>query len=236
MIHLDKRLARMAEMMTPGGRGIDVGTDHGYLAVSLVQQGIASSMLATDINEAPLASARSCIAENGLTDKIETKRTDGLTGVDLTDITDILIAGMGGILITEILAARLPELHDKNLVLQPMTQAPALRLWLAENGFGICRERCAVAGGKAYSVINARFDGAPRPCDSLSSLVGRVAEDDSEDADTYLQTLLVRQQKVLRGLSQAEQVDTARLAETETLVSCLQEILQQRKDRKDVFG
>ena len=58
---MDKRLACMAGMMTAGGRGIDVGTDHGYLAVSLVQQGSAASMIATDINEAPLRSAQSCI-------------------------------------------------------------------------------------------------------------------------------------------------------------------------------
>ncbi len=233
MIHLDKRLARMAEMMTPGGRGVDVGTDHGYLAVSLVQQGRASFMLATDIHEGPLRSARRCIAENGLTDKIETVLTDGLNGIDLTGITDILIGGMGGILISEILAARLSELRDKNLVLQPMTQAPVLRIWLAEHGFAIVGERCAVAGGKAYSILNARFDGHKHDCGLLLSLIGRAAEDGSEDADIYLEQLLSRQQKVLQGLSRAEQTDTAKLAETQAVIIRLQTLFRQRMERKD---
>ncbi len=232
MIHLDNRLSRMAEMMTPGGRGIDVGTDHGYLAVSLVQQGRAASMLATDINEAPLASARSCIAENGLTDQIDTCLTDGLTSVDLRGVTDIFIAGMGGILITEILAARLPELEDKNLVLQPMTQAPALRQWLCRNGFAILQERCAVVSGKAYSILNARFDGQKQEAGLLFSLIGRTPEDGSDQATVYLQTLLSRQQKVLRGLSQAETADAEKLAETRQIVTHLEELLRQRKGRE----
>lgn len=233
MIHLDKRLARMAGMMTAGGRGIDVGTDHGYLAVSLVQQGIAASMIATDINEAPLRSAQSCIRENELEDKIETVLTDGLQGVDLSGVTDIFIAGMGGILITEILAARLSELQDKNLILQPMTQAPALRAWLLEHGFAICKERCAAVGGKAYSIINARFDGEKRTCDLLYGLIGRSWEDESEDAEIYLQTLLARQQKVLRGLQQAENADPEKLIETRMVIDRLQELLRKRNTKEE---
>ena len=123
MVQLDKRLARMAELMTPGGVGIDVGADHGYLSVSLVASGKAKRMLATDIRPGPLSSAERCIRENGLQDRIGTMLTDGLNGVPLEGATDILIGGMGGLLIAGILQARLPELKEFNLVLQPMTQA-----------------------------------------------------------------------------------------------------------------
>lgn len=220
----------LAKEMTPGGFGVDVGTDHGYLAVYLVQSGRASRMLATDVNLQPLQSAERCIAENGLSDRISTKLTNGLSGLDLTEATDIFIAGMGGILITEILSVRHPL--TQKLVLQPMTQAPALRQWLCENGYLIERERCPVSAGKAYSVITARYTGEPQPCDALFALVGKASEDLSADGDAYLQKQLARLERKAAGLRQADAADEAGLAETESLIASLKVILTARKEQK----
>lgn len=228
-ITLDKRLSMLAEEMTPGGFGVDVGTDHGYLAVYLVQSGKAARMLATDVNIQPLQSAERCIAENGLSDRISTRLTDGLTGLDLTGVTDIFIAGMGGILISEILSVRHPL--SQKLVLQPMTQAPALRQWLCENGYLIERERCAVSAGKAYSVITARCTGEKQPCDPLFALVGKAPDDLSADGDAYLQKQLVRLERKAAGIRQAESGDTAGLAETDSLIAGLKAILEARKEK-----
>lgn len=230
MIQLDKRLARMAELMTPGGVGIDVGADHGYLSVSLVASGRAKRMLATDIRPGPLSSAERCIRENGLEDQIGTMLTDGLTGVPLEGATDILIGGMGGLLIASILEARLAELKGFNLVLQPMTQAGPLRQWLCENGFAIVCECCAVAAGKAYSIINARYDGVKRKCTPLFALVGKAADDDSEDAAVYLQKLLAREQKMLDGLMSAVHPDEDKIAESRQLVEQLRALTEQRAE------
>lgn len=230
MIQLDNRLARMAELMTPGGIGIDVGADHGYLSVSLVLSGRAKRMLATDIRPGPLSSAERCIRENGLEDRIDTMLTDGLTGVPLEGATDILIGGMGGLLIASILEARLDELKGFNLVLQPMTQAGALRQWLCENEFEIVCERCAVAAGKAYSILNARYDGVKRECSPLFALVGKAGEDNSEDALTYLQTLLAREQKTLDGLMRAVHQDEEKIAGSRELVEGLLAHIKQRTE------
>ena len=78
MQHLDSRLSAIAELFTPGGRGIDVGTDHGYLPVALVQAGKAAHFIASDLRPGPLQSARANIRENGLADRIETRLADGL--------------------------------------------------------------------------------------------------------------------------------------------------------------
>lgn len=232
MQHLDKRLSVIAGLFTPGGRGIDVGTDHGYLAVALVQGGKAQSMLATDVNPGPLQSARNCIAENGLTDRIDTRLADGLEGLPLSGFTDIIIAGMGGQLISSILSQRVGELAGKNLLLQPMTQAPALRQWLCENGFSILLERCAVAAGKAYTVIQARFTGEKTDCSPLFALVGRTPEDGGEDAGVYLQTLLSREQKRLKGLKAAASPDEGEIRQSEELVAGIKEILARREKEK----
>ena len=230
MITLDKRLLMLAEDMTPGGFGVDVGTDHGYLAVYLVQSGKASRMLATDVNLQPLQSAERCIAENGLSDRISTRLTDGLAGLDLTEVTDIFIAGMGGILISEILSARHPL--SQKLVLQPMTQAPMLRQWLCEKGYRIERERCAVSAGKAYSVITARHVGEKQPCDPLFALVGEAAGDISADGDAYLKKQLDRLERKADGMRKADAADESELAETDSLIAGLRTVIEKRKERK----
>lgn len=230
MITLDKRLSMLAEEMTPDGFGVDVGTDHGYLAVYLVQSGKASRMLATDVNIQPLQSAERCIAENGLSDRISTKLTDGLSGLDLSEVTDIFIAGMGGILITEILSARHPL--SQKLILQPMTQAPALRQWLCENGYLIERERCAVSAGKTYSVITARLTGEKQPCDELFALVGKAPEDLSADGDAYLEKQLTRLERKADGMRRADTGDKSDLAATDALIASLQQVIAARKEKK----
>lgn len=232
MITLDKRLALLAEEMTPGGFGVDVGTDHGYLAVYLIESGKASRMLATDVNPGPLQSAQSCIREHGLRDRIETRLADGLNGLDLTPVTDILIAGMGGILMTEILGARHP-LMGKRLILQPMTQAPALRQWLAEKGYDILRERCAVSAGKPYTIMTACYDGISRMISPLFGLVGRTPEDPSADAEAYLEKQLRRLERKADGLRKSAEREKE-LAETEALTDALRELLDKRKGAKQL--
>ncbi len=224
-IRLDSRLQLLADEMTPGGAGVDVGTDHGYLAVYLVQSGRAARMLATDVNPGPLESARRCIDEHGLADKIETQLADGLIGLDLTNTSDIFIAGMGGILISEILSVRHPL--SQKLMLQPMTQAPLLRRWLLENGCRLLRERCAVSGGKAYSVMTARYDGVKRDCTPIFALVGQVPDDPSEAALFYLERQFSRLQRKINGL--AQQGGSDELDETQELAAALSKIIAKRK-------
>ena len=228
MTVLDKRLAAVAEEMTLGGVGVDVGTDHGYLAVHLVETGRAARMLATDINPQPLESARRCVAEAGLTDRIETVLTSGLEGLDLEPVTDVFIAGMGGVLITEILAARHPV--RAALSLQPMTQAPALRQWLLENGYEIRRERCAVSAGRPYTVIHAAYDGQVRKCDPLFALVGLAGEDDSPDAGADLRRQLDRLAQKANGLARAAGGETER-AETLALMDELRQLIAKQEER-----
>ena len=212
-ICLDSRLRLLAEEMTPGGAGIDVGTDHGYLAVYLVQSGLAARMVASDVNRGPLASAESCIAEHEL------------TGLDLAGISDIFIAGMGGILISEILAARHPL--SQKLMLQPMTQAPLLRRWLLENGYRIERERCALSAGKVYSAMTACYDGVRRDCTPIFALVGQVPDDPSEAALFYLERQFSRLQRKINGL--AQQGGSDELDETQELAAALSKIIAKRK-------
>ncbi|MBQ9131710.1 MAG: SAM-dependent methyltransferase, partial [Clostridia bacterium] len=92
----DSRLLSAIPYLTKGGRAVDVGTDHAYLPIYLVQEGLISHALACDINAGPLRSARTNIAAAGLTNRIGTLRTDGLHGVESYAPDDVMIFGMGG--------------------------------------------------------------------------------------------------------------------------------------------
>ncbi len=219
MITVDKRLKTIADFITKDATVLDVGADHGYLSIYLVEQGFAKSCIATDINEAPLMSAKKNIALHSLSEKIKTKLTDGLEGVDLTDFTDIVIAGMGGILISEILEKRHP-LEGKNLVLQPMTQAAHLREWLCKNGYEILSEAPSFANDKWYCIINAVYNGKARECDELFSVIGKMPDSSYPEKGEYLKHIEEKLQKKISGLEKSRNV-TEELQKTLDLVDKL---------------
>ncbi|MCD7731524.1 MAG: Nif3-like dinuclear metal center hexameric protein [Oscillospiraceae bacterium] len=173
-----KRLALCAELVN-GERVCDIGTDHGYLVAELLLSGKCKTAIAADINEKPLSSAKATLEKHGLLEKADIVLSDGLQNVSLDGVTDIVIAGMGGELISSILS-KCSRLSGINLVLQPMTRAPYLRKWLAENGFGIKTERAVCEGKHTYSVINAEYDGIKRSSDIIYEETGALDPSDDE--------------------------------------------------------
>ena len=172
---LGNRLAACAEFVK-GEKACDVGTDHGYLAAELLLSGKCSFAIAADINEKPLESARKTLHNHGLDERSETVLSDGVESVDLNGVTDIIIAGMGGELIAKILSQKC--LDGINLVLQPMTKAPYLRRFLAENGFELLEETSVSEGGRLYTVMNAVFSGEKREISELEALTGKLSPSD----------------------------------------------------------
>lgn len=207
MTVLDGRLLAAADFVTAGAYVVDVGTDHGHLPVFLVERGLAQRALASDVNPQPLASAQRNIAASGLEGQICTQLADGLDGIDLEGVTDLVIAGMGGMLIADILEKRLP-LTGVNLILQPMTQAPYLRRWLCGHGIRILAETPAEAAGKMYTVINARTGFEPWECEDLFAHVGRIPEtihdlEKRPAAEKYLRNLRKKLEVIALGLHQS---------------------------------
>lgn len=169
------RLSLCAEMVREGSRLADIGTDHGYLPIHLCLTDKIPSALACDINPLPLRSAEENIVKYHLSGRIVTRLSDGLNKVREDEADDIVIAGMGGELIRDILAAA-PWVRNssKQLVLQPMTHHEDLVKWLYENGFNILRQKAVCDEGKYYTVLCARCDGAGRSADLFDCIVGRL--------------------------------------------------------------
>ena len=155
----DKRLLLCASFVS-GRVAADIGTDHGYLPAYLITEGICERCVAADINEKPLASAKKTAAEHGLEDKIEIILSDGLKNVSLDGVSDIIIAGMGGELIAQIIddCPRIKE-GGYHLILQPMTRPEALREYLYDNGFTVDAEKCVHEGRFEYSVMSVSYTG-----------------------------------------------------------------------------
>lgn len=200
-IQLDPRLKKCAEFVRYGVRVADVGTDHGYLPIFLLQTGKVNFAIACDINKDPLDSAVRNAAKYGEIEHMRFVLSDGLHGLCADDTDDIVIAGMGGELILRIISEA-PWLKntDKHLVLQPMTTAAQLRRGLLELGYKIEREETVYDGKKIYSVLSVFYTGECNfEIDPVYEQMGEIAPG-SEHSDRYARSVLHNLVNKKRGL------------------------------------
>ena len=178
-ILLDARLAAAAHYVRRGAVFADVGSDHGYLPVFLVENGQVSSAIASDISLGSIASARRNIAEHHLEDQIETVVCDGVAPLADRAPTDIAICGMGGELIADIID-RAKFVFDSRvrLILQPMSRPHLLRRYLAEHGFARVDETVCIASDRVYFCICAEYDGVRRTLSLIEEYLGFASVDD----------------------------------------------------------
>lgn len=176
-MRLTSRIKYVLSFCEKSAHTVDVGTDHGFLAVALIDHGIAERVTATDLNKGPLSNAEKLIKWFALDDKIDTKLTDGLKGVKGEDIDQVVIAGMGGELIARIIDdSPLVKNERVHLVLQPMTKIPDLRRYLAASGFRTLRQGAVFDESHIYETVTARYDGIKRVITPLEAEVGSNTE------------------------------------------------------------
>ena len=200
MIKLDKRLAAAAKMVRDGGVAADIGSDHGYLACYLAQNSICTSVYACDINAEPLERTRQTIAQYGLGDKVEVLLSNGLQALNNKHIDDIIIAGMGGELIAQIIEdAQWHHEEKTRFILQPMTKAERLRTWLYKNGFKIKAEHVVSCGRFSYSVMQAEYTGYVVDVSLKFAWTGLLWDNNSCDATQYLKHVFANIKKIADG-------------------------------------
>ena len=161
MIHLSPRLAAVAALVPPGSAVIDVGTDHAMVPVWLVQRGIATAVLATDIRSGPLKSAAAQLEKTGTTDCIRLMQTDGLKDIGPQDGNVVILAGMGGETMISILSAAPWTREGALLILEPQSKRGDLRRWLIQNGYAIASERLVEDAGRIYPILTASGGKSP---------------------------------------------------------------------------
>ena len=171
-IELSLRMQTVADMVQPGGRVCDIGCDHAFVSIYLVANGIADHVIASDVRTGPCAIARENIARWGMDDRIDLRLGDGLDTVKPGETDSIIIAGMGGILITDILSAGKTVVDTaKQLVLQPQSELEHVRRYIHEQGWFITDEKMLVDAGKYYVVMSVDVGESSRNAEKTNDMV-----------------------------------------------------------------
>jgi len=151
---LSDRLKVIADKVPPGSRVADIGTDHGFIPVYLVRNNIVSKVIASDISRGSLEKTINLVKEQGLSNVIETRLGSGLKVLKAGEVDTVIIAGMGGLLIKNILEESPDILQEvKTLILQPMNFQSELRRWLIQNSFTIKDEELVIDNGRIYEIM-----------------------------------------------------------------------------------
>ncbi|RKJ52600.1 SAM-dependent methyltransferase [bacterium 1XD42-8] len=157
MRELSKRLYAIASLVDRGAIVADIGTDHGYLPIYLLEQGICQKAIAMDIRLGPLERARTHIKEHNLSEYIETRLSNGMKELRENEADTVVLAGMGGRLMLDILEAKKENpLLFYAYIMQPQSEVPLVRKCLQDKGYEIRAEKMVEEGGKYYPIIKAR--------------------------------------------------------------------------------
>lgn len=228
-MELSKRLQAVADMVTKGNAVADVGCDHGYVSIYLMQQKICPHVIAMDVNQGPLLRAKEHIAQYCMTDYIETRLSDGVTALNIGEADTLICAGMGGRLTMRILE------HGKDVtsamkewILQPQSEIQCVREYIRERGFVICDEKMIYEEGKYYPIMKVSLSGGP-----VNSTIAEIdkAENSAdllhrELADKFGPILLQRKDAVLYDFLLEQQ------AQYEAILNALQQAVEQDKKQE----
>lgn len=202
-MELSKRLQAVANLITGGYAVADVGTDHGYIPIYLVNTGKNTNVIAMDVNEGPLERAREHIREQAGEGVIETRLSDGLEKLEPGEVQSIVIAGMGGGLTVKILSQSRDVTESlQECILQPQSEIAKVRAFLLEEGFSIIQEDMVCEEGKFYPMMRAVHGTEKEQWQSYELLYGkRLLEERHPVLKLYLEKERKIKTEILKQLA-----------------------------------
>lgn len=227
-MRLSPRLQKIADGIENCDVLADVGTDHAYLPIYLVRKGVAKKAIASDINKGPIEIAEDRVKAYKLESKIETRLGGGLTVLKENEADVIVIAGMGGMLISEIIDASLPVAKSaRMLVLQPMLDSGKLRAYLLDNGFEIVDEELVKEEQKFYEIIWTRKTDNPKEKKRIMEIGPKLIEKKHPLLAEFIDKKVSELQNVVERLKEADtEGSKRRLEEYIELLSYYNEVRQ----------
>jgi len=220
-----ERMEKIIAMVPAGRRVCDVGCDHGYISIALVERGICTSALAMDINEGPLKAATDNVSAKALQDQITLKLSDGLNGYIKGSSDSLIIAGMGGPLICDILEEGSEVLSDfKELILSPQSKISDVRIYLSNKGYEIVDEDMLIEDGKYYVIIKASKTGNELKLDETDYLLGpKLLEKRHKVLSEYIKKSMTKDEEILTMLfsKNQSQKNTERIKEIQKEIKLL---------------
>lgn len=210
-MELSPRLCAAAKLVPPGARFADIGTDHAYLPVWLIRNGVIDRAIAADLRQGPLERARETAEKYAVADRMDFRLCDGLTGLRPGEADTIAIAGMGGETIAHILMdAPWTKGEGITLILQPMSSQPDLRSWLAGNGYVIEQEYIAREEKTLYTIMLVKA-GTMEKLTPAELLAGRQSGDPLRGE--YLNHMISKVRRALEGQRAAARRDEAAISQ-----------------------
>lgn len=223
---MNLRLNTLAKMVDSGSRVADIGTDHAYLPIELVKNGKIDFAIASDVAAGPLENAKTDIAEAGLSAKIETRLGNGLETVTHQDQIDtVVIAGMGGKLMVDILdAAWSKEYQFDTLVLEPNIGEASVRNWLMMHNYQIMDEKLIAEAGHTYELIKAKLTDTKRYLSEKEIFFGPfILQEKNPVFYQKWEGQLTYNQKLLQNLNKAKKKDEDRINEVNHHIKLIEE-------------
>jgi len=227
-MRLSPRLQTIANYVKEGSIVADIGTDHGYVPVYLVENGVAKGAIAADINEGPLKNAQGYIEQKKMNDLIETRLGNGLKPINVGEVDTVIIAGMGGLLIRDILEES-KELAKtiKYFILQPMVASDELRKYLYENNYNIIDEKLSKEDHKYYEILLVTH-GSDYPEKEIHYEIGKKL---IENKDELLKEFIEKKIKKVNEIMENLKGETTQKAQEQY------EIMKKRyDDYREVLG
>lgn len=200
---LTPRLELIASLITTCDCVGDIGTDHAYIPVALVERGIVKKAIASDIVDGPVLNAKKTVERYGMEASVEVRKGGGLAPYNIGEIQGAIIAGMGGALIADIIEAHYDVAHSLEfMILQPMIGQEVLRAYLENHNFQIVEEHLETEGDKFYEVLKVRTG---KMCieDPIFYEVGPLlAKQESEKVKSFLAFKLKKYEKISQSIEQ----------------------------------
>ncbi|EOT29125.1 tRNA (adenine(22)-N(1))-methyltransferase [Enterococcus saccharolyticus] len=226
---LSQRLARVGSHVPQDARLADIGSDHAYLPVALMLKNKITFAVAGEVVKGPFQSAEKQVRKSGLTDQIVVRLADGLDAIEETDrINAITIAGMGGTLIRSILEAG--KQHGRingseRLILQPNVGEKTLREWLVENEYTIIEEEILAENKKIYEIIVAEKQEPVSYSDQELFFGPHLLKEKNDVFIQKWQREIAGKERVLAQLEKAEEKPLEKVAEIQTQLAWIKEVL-----------
>ena len=216
-MQLDNRLRAVADFVAPGSRVADIGTDHAYLPVYLVEAGKADFVVAGDKNMGPCEAASRTVREHGMGDRISVRQGDGLAILKEGEVDTVCIAGMGGTLMCEILGAYPEQLKEMGmLVLQPMNDVPDIE-----------DESLALSDGRIYEIIMAKRGRRKMPSPLMLSIGPVLWEKKTDLLRHHIEALLFQTRRIAAGMEKSDRAKKSKkYRETIENIKALEERLR----------
>lgn len=211
MITLTTRLQQVANMVPQGTCMADIGTDHGYVPIYLVEKGIMDRAIACDIHQGPLERAKENLVSSGLAEKISLRLGGGLAPLEKGEVEGVTICGMGGLMIRQILEDEAEKAAALSwIILQPQNHVADLKYFLSRHHFRIEKESLCLEGGQLYEMMKV-VPGEMTPVSLLEAEIG-VTEAYRDDPlfPMHIQKLMKKRNFLIQGV--AEDTDNERNA------------------------